>query len=178
MPAKYFPFKRTTVLVAFLAVISASFTRQIMDFTKAHIGQKGFGIFIVLLFLSVAISFVFYELRFLKKTLRRLIFLALLIAALFLTQRIGLPEVRMHILLYAIVGWFAARDATENGRSFAAISSCVAFSCGAGILEELFQAILPYRYFDFKDIVFNIAGGVLGVTFYLIRPPKAQKNFS
>lgn len=163
-------FRKSTILVALLMVVSASFTRQLMEFTTACIGKNSFKISIVLILIGTATLFFIGEAKRLVKPSKVLLMLGLLTVALFLTWKIKLPQVRMHILMYALVGWLASRDAMRQGRTWKTIALAWIFAAAAGALEELFQKLLPYRVFDISDIIFNLEGATLGVILYLIRP--------
>jgi len=151
-------------------VLTASFTRQLMEFTTACIGKGGFGILIGIILIGIATLFVILEAKRLVNPLRIWVMLALLVSVFFYLWKIKLPQVRMHILMYAVVGWLASRDAIESGRTWKTIILAWLFAASAGILEELFQKILPYRVFEIADIIFNLKGATLGVILYLIRP--------
>ena len=103
--------------------------------------------------------------------------LALLVSVSFFIWKIKLPQVRMHILMYALVGWLASRDAMKSGMTAKAIITAWLFAASAGALEELFQKMLPYRVFDVADMLYNIEGVTLGVTLYLIRPLEPAKKY-
>ncbi|MBM3252362.1 MAG: VanZ family protein, partial [Candidatus Omnitrophica bacterium] len=121
-----------------------------------------------------ALAFFIAEAKRLRHPLRIFLMSALLASVLFFMRKIELPEVRMHILMYAVLGWLASRDATNSNRTVKTIVMAWLFTASAGLLEELFQKILPYRVFQISDILFNLAGASLGVTIYLIRPRSSR----
>lgn len=165
-----YPFTKSTILVALLMVVSASFTRQLMELATICVGKSGFKISIVFILIGTAALFFIVEAKRLVKPSKVLLMLGLLTAALFFIWKIKLPQVRMHILMYALVGWLASRDAMRAGRTWKTIALAWLFAAVAGVLEELFQKLLPYRVFDINDIIFNLEGATLGVILYLIRP--------
>ena len=167
---KNYPFSKTTTLITFLMILSASFTRQAMDGMTSIVGYEGFKIFIIAILIQAGAVFFIVEARRLRNFLRILVMAGLLAVAFFLMWKIELPQVRMHILMYAIVGWFAVRDTTKKALTFRAIFAAWLFASCAGVLEEAFQKLLPYRYFDIQDIVFNVVGASLGVGLFLLRP--------
>jgi len=167
--AKY-PFTRSTILVALLMVVSATFTRQLMEFTVKHAGKGGFRIFVTVILIGTAALFFAGEIKRLVKPAKVLLMLGLLTVALLFAWKIRLPQVRMHILMYAVVGWLASRDAMRQERTWKKIVLAWLFAASAGILEELLQRLLPYRVFDISDIIFNLEVATLGVMLYLIRP--------
>jgi len=172
--AKY-PFTKSTVLITLLMVVSASFTRQLMELAVMCIGKSGFRISVAAIFIGTTVLFFIREAKRLVKPAKVLLMLGLLTISLLFVWNIRLPQVRMHILMYAIVGWLASRDAMRQGRTWKTIALAWVFAAAAGALEELFQKLLPYRVFDINDIIFNLKGASLGVILYLIRPKSLDK---
>jgi len=41
-------------------------------------------------------------------------------------------------------------------------------SIGYGILDEIHQYFIPYRWFDYKDIIYDVIGAILGVIVFFI----------
>lgn len=121
----------------------------------------GFVIFALSFLISLAIK---------KRTifLNILLFGIVLTIGMVLAWQIKIPEEKIHILEYAILGWFAGRDLIKTNKKIkGAILACI-FCTIVGILDEIFQAILPYRVYDLRDIVFNSLGGAWGVILYLL----------
>ena len=168
---KNYPFTKLTTFTAFVMVVSASFTRQLMEFATMHIGRYGFKILIGSILIGMAAVFFIAEAKRLTHPFRIIVMLGLLVCVLFYVWKIKLPQVRMHILMYAVVGWLSSRDAMKSDRTWKTIIVAWIFAAGAGALEELLQKLLPYRIFDVNDIMFNLKGASLGVILYLIRPP-------
>lgn len=166
-------FRSSTIFITILMVISAAFTRQIMELAVSCFGKKAFKISVAVILTVTATLFLIAEVKRLVKPARVLSMLGLLTIALLFTWQIRLPQERIHILMYAVIGWLASRDAVGQGRNWKMILLAWFFAAAAGALEELFQWLLPYRVLDAKDIVYNLQGATLGVILYLIRP----KNF-
>jgi len=137
-----------------------------MEFAVRYIGKSGFRISVAVILIGISALFFAGEVKRLVKPLKVLLMLGLLAVALFFIWKIKLPQVRMHILMYAVVGWLASRDAMRQGRTWKTIALAWFFAASAGILEESFQKLLPYRVFDIKDIIFNLEGATLGVILY------------
>ncbi len=156
-------------------VISASFTRQLMELAVRCIGKTGFKITVMTVLIGSAGLFFISQIKLLRKPGRVLSMLGLLTMALLFCWSIRLPQVRMHILMYTIVGWLASRDAAKAGRGWKMVLLAWAFAAAAGVLEELFQKLLPYRVFDIKDIIYNLQGASLGVILYLMRPKRYDR---
>ena len=69
---------------------------------------------------------------------------------------------------YGVLGWLAGKDLISKQKMLRGIILTCIFIAFIGILDEGFQAILPYRVFDLRDIGFNILGGVWGTVLYLL----------
>jgi VanZ family protein len=83
-------------------------------------------------------------------------------AALFEAHCIKYPEERIHFVEYAVLGvllYFALREGILGRRLILYIPALV-FIIGLG--DELIQGILPNRVYDFRDVLMNLAGGILG----------------
>ena len=79
-----------------------------------------------------------------------------------------IPVEQIHIFEYAVLGWFATRDLIKVNKKIKGIILACLFTIIVGILDEAFQAVLPYRYYEIRDIVFNILGGTWGIILYLL----------
>ena len=166
-PSRSLPISRLTIFLSLFIVISASFMRQAMDICKVYIGKKGFAILVGVALILAAVFFLNFLIRKKMKLKRKLLVFLLLAGGLILSWQIKLPQERIHILEYAVLGWFFSRDlrvVDKNKRNF--IFVCL-FCVVVGIVDELFQAILPYRVFDTRDILFNGLGGVFGGLLYI-----------
>ncbi|MBU1124486.1 MAG: VanZ family protein [Candidatus Omnitrophica bacterium] len=166
------PSKRTIFIAAGI-ILSASFTRQLMDFTEALIGKSGFALVIGLVALSGILIFLsliginhLSGIRFVS------VFLLLIAGPLLSWFYITLPQVRMHILLYGFLGWSACVDFLGKKRTALRIICAILLCVLVGYLEELFQLILPYRYYDNWDVVLNSLGSLWGIALYLLGKKK------
>jgi VanZ family protein len=92
----------------------------------------------------------------------------MLIGGSIFVWQMKIPIERIHILEYGILGWFAGRDLVGKEKKIWGILLALIFVGLIGVLDEVFQAILPYRYFDLRDVGFNELGGVWGVVMYLL----------
>jgi len=159
---------RLTIALGIFIIISATFARQVSDFIKAHIGEKGFLILVGIIFVIFGLSFLVFVIRKRPKLINILLFNILLILGMFLAWQIKIPVEKMHILEYAVLGWVAGLDLVKRDKNIKSIVFASMICITLGILDELFQKMLPYRYFDLRDIVFNSLGGAWGVILYLL----------
>jgi len=77
----------------------------------------------------------------------------------FLASRWTLPEERLHLVIFPVLGWLAWRATGPAG------SRSVGWACAAvvlvGALDELNQGLRPDRQFDWMDVLANAVGGVI-----------------
>tara|TARA_B100002003_G_C14047267_1_gene504453 strand:+ start:370 stop:894 length:525 start_codon:yes stop_codon:yes gene_type:complete len=163
-----FGFTKFTIFFGFFIVLSSSFTRQVMNFIKDFLGEKGFLTFVGFVLLACGVLFLFFLVKAQTNLAQRAVFIIIASLGLFLTWQIELPAERIHILEFAALGWLASRDAFKNKRKIIAVGHVIIFTFFFGFLDEGFQAILPYRYYDLRDIVFNYLGALWGLMLFLL----------
>jgi hypothetical protein len=199
---------KSTIFIGIFIIISASFARQAMNFFKAYAGEKGFVILVGIILLLSGIVFLSFVFRRISNGIKAGVFVLVVIGGLIFAWQIAIPEEKIHVLEYGMLGWLATRDLMRlrffrgvekekicsrinperspefacpersrriEGRSRRVIDSkftrlfaaCV-FCITVGILDEVFQGILPYRYFQWSDIMLNSLGGIWGVILCLL----------
>jgi len=114
------------------------------------------------------LSFLILVVKNSSSIVRISIFTIVLIAGLWLAWQLKIPEEKIHILEFAVLGWFASRDLIITNKKAKGIVLALLFTITIGVLDEIFQGILPYRYFQWCDIAFNSTGGLWGVVLYLL----------
>ena len=159
---------KTTIFIGLFIIVSASFARQLMGLLKAHIGETGFIILIGLILAVTGLALFVFTIRNNPGLIRIAAVMLILIVGLILAWQMRIPEEKIHILEYGVLGWFAARDLISTQKRIRGIILACIFSTFIGISDEVFQAILPYRVFDFRDIGFNSLGGMWGIILYLL----------
>jgi VanZ family protein len=90
------------------------------------------------------------------------------VIGLSLTWQLKIPEEKVHILEYAILGWFASRDLIKADRKLKGFIIVLFFTFMVGVFDELFQKILPYRFFQWSDIELNSLGGIWGISLFTL----------
>lgn len=139
-----------------------------MNFVRGHIGEAAFVLLIGLILASAGLAFFNFTIKhssgFIKPSAAALI----LITGFALVWQIKVPAERINILEFAILGWFVGRDLIKKDKKIRMVILACIFSIFVGIIDEIFQAILPYRFFDVRDIIFNSMGGMWGVVLYLL----------
>jgi hypothetical protein len=142
--------------------------RQLMDFLEIRIGEVGLIIVIGLILAGSGLAFLVFTIRNNPGLVRTLAISVMLISGLAFAWQLKIPVERIHILEYGILGWFAGRDLVKKEKKIWGILLALIFVAFFGVLDEAFQAILPYRFFDLRDIGFNELGGVCGIVLYLL----------
>ncbi len=158
---------KTTIFIGLFIVVSAAFTRQLTDFLKTHIGETGFIILIGLIMAGAGLAFLIFIIRNNLGLVKALATVLISILGLALAWQMRIPVERIHILEYGILGWFAGRDLIEKNRKIRGIILACLFATIMGVLDEAFQAILPYRFWELRDIGFNSLGAAWGAVLYL-----------
>lgn len=164
---------RLTLFLGLYIIISASFMFQVFKFAQTHIGRRGMMILMGLTLASSALGFLIYTVTASIKRKRfnlprTLVVVIVLIMILVLSWQIKNFAERFHIIEFVILGWLATRDLAKTETKIKSAILASIFCAAVGILDELFQWILPYRFFDLNDIISNTLGGGWGAVLYLI----------
>ncbi len=130
------------------------------------------------IFVISALSFLIFIIRKGSNFTKIIAFIAVLTIGIVLAWQIKIAIEKIHILEYGILGWFAGRDLIKTNKKIkGAILACI-FCTIVGILDEIFQAILPYRVYEIRDIMLNTLGGAWGLILYLSRKSASPITFS
>jgi VanZ family protein len=139
-----------------------------MEFVKSYTGEVGFIILIGSISGIGGIGFLIFIIKKNFNWIKILTVVTMLIIGLILCWQIKIPQERIHILEYAVLGWLLVKDLNRKNRRIKAFFTACIYCIIVGILDELLQAILPYRVFDWRDIIFNGLGGGWGIILYLL----------
>ncbi len=89
-------------------------------------------------------------------------------AYMFVLLRMAIPEERSHLIEYSVVAlliYEALKERKSQGRNVPMPALLAILGTGlAGTLDEYIQWLLPNRFFDWRDILFNFLAGVMAVT--------------
>ena len=157
---------KLTFIVSIFIVLSSSFVRQVMDFIKNAAGEIFFANLVGLCGIIVGLLFLFLITKRTSNFFKILLFVLVLAGGIALVWQMKIPEEKIHILEFSILGWLASRDLNKTNKSFKGFVLALLFIAFVGAIDEVFQAILPYRFFQWHDIKFNIVGGSWGVFLY------------
>ena len=138
------------------------------DLFKSHFGKQSFAVLVGLAMLVFGLTFIIFILRNKPNIIKVSIFASVLLGVLAFSWRIKLPQERMHILEYGLLGWLAGRDTIKKDKKTKGIILACLFSISIGILDESFQKILSYRVFEWRDMRMNVLSGIWGVVLYLL----------
>jgi len=144
-----------------LIYVTLPFMRGWLNFLRKFFGNSGFSGFVNFFLLLVFLAVLF----FLRKSLKK-IFIFVLISSVFFVfvKNLEIPEERIHFFEYALLGFlFADACFSTFVEEKKKILFALLISISAGIVDELLQGILPTRYFDWRDILFNAVAGTGGV---------------
>ncbi len=120
------------------------------------------------IFVISALSFLIFIIRKSSNFIKIIAFITVLTIGIVLAWQIKIAIEKIHILEYGILGWFAGRDLIKTNKKIkGAILACI-FCTIVGILDEIFQAILPYRVCEIRDVMLNTLGGAWGLVLYLL----------
>ena len=156
---------KLTWLLAIFIVVSASFMRQLLNVTIIFVPKSLITIGIWSLLLIIPIVFLFLLCKKSKNSRGILIPTVCALSAVSLAMTMNLPEERVHIIKFGLLGFLSAKD-FKNANHFVLKHSAI-FCFLVGAVDELFQSILPYRVGDIRDVLFDTVSGILGAIFYI-----------
>lgn len=153
---------RLTIGFGIFIIFSASFARNVLNFLYGELGRNNLQISIGLVFIFIGILFIIHLFKSNLSKPRISIIIIIFLMGLFVSGYMEIVEERVHILEYGLLGWFSTSDAFRKNtvKNFA---FCISFVFFIGIIDEIYQWILPSRIGDIRDVLFNVAGGLWGV---------------
>ncbi len=160
---------KLTLFFGLWVILSASFMRQALEFFWSVTGDVYAALYTNILFLALGIAVVY--LLIVKNEISALRLLAisiLLVAAYAYIKELKYLAEKIHIIEYGVFGWLACRDLAGGKEAVKGVFLALLVCFLVGSLDEGFQAILPYRVFDLRDIRMNFFGGIEGVAIYLL----------
>ncbi len=151
-----------SLFLSFFIIGIAPWARKILRFIYSHIERENASQWLKISFMIGFILLTFYFINRLKKIdFKPLSFLFLFpflpFAILFF--KIKLPEEKIHLMEYSLLGLLLYKDYIKGKVK---LSLSISFIIILSFLDELFQLILPDRIFDYRDIIFNFTGGLAG----------------
>lgn len=154
-----------TIFISALIIGIAPWARRILKLIYSIIGRDQLCLWLKIIFLITIFIGILYILSRAKKAKISLPSFFLLLPFLpfaFLFLKIKLPEEKIHLIEYALLGLLVYKDFFK-GRIKLYLS--ILFLLIVASLDEIFQLILPDRIFDYRDIFFNSLGGFTGFSY-------------
>ena len=140
-----------------------------MEFFEVSFGERAFVVLMGLILIMAGLAFLIYIFKSNPGLFKISAIVMLLIAGMALAWQIKLPQERIHILEYGLLGWFAGRDLMSKTKKKRGFIFAWILTITIGIFDEGFQKILPYRVWDVRDILFNSLGGLWGIGLYRLK---------
>lgn len=160
---------KITILYGLWILVSATFMRQLLNlFTKA-VGPVYASLYIEIILLILGLIFVLFLISRKSLTVPRLMIVSILITfGFFFIQQLTIIVEKLHILEYGLFGWLVCRDLLRDKSLTRGVLLSCAICLFVGSLDEIIQAILPYRVFDLNDIRLNLFGSLQGLVIYIL----------
>ncbi len=159
----------TTKAIALLIIASASVNRQILDLFVNLLGRTEVSRLIWAGFAVTPIFFLLF-LKRLKSSIAPAWAVLVLSAGILCAMTLSVPEERVHILKYGVLGFFLTRDYLNRADRHSVIMVLGEITLAGGVvasIDELFQWCLPYRVGDIFDVFLGACGSAWGGLFVL-----------
>ncbi len=152
------------VMILAYAPVARPIQKYLREEFTAALGPTGMTIFVLSLFLGGGIFFVYIS-RLWRLALTNIILVSLiLLAGIGYSFSLRLPEERVHLVEFGLLGILACSSWRGEGDDFRNwIWKPLLFIFLVGTADEIFQWFLPDRCFDLRDILFNALGGIWGI---------------
>ena len=158
---------KTTYIYGFFLVLAASFLQQVLTFANKIFGENNIKI---IFYLMCLIGVCFLLFRIINNHLdfkHILVIVTTLTFSWFLISVQQFFGEKTHVILYGILGYITIQDIyKKNIGTFRALLYTGCFTFLISFLDEIFQAILPYRVGEVRDILTNILSIGVGISVY------------
>lgn len=145
-------------------VLSATFARQLFSLLGASTGATVFTTLIAVVLIVLYYRFAGPTAVVLPQVAGSA---ALIMILCFMILNAKFASEKIHFIEYSLLGYFAARECLSSRLTVTIVASLIFVSL-ISLNDEFFQAILPYRTFDVRDIIFNLIGGSCGCFLLLL----------
>lgn len=129
----------------------------------------------ILLVIGILIIFFCVRRQISKTSLLFFVFLAV-ISYGSIASFVKIPEEKIHFLEYGLLAFLLFRALRVNKSEFKSYLWALILTLAFGWADEGIQHLLPNRYYDTRDVVFNLLGGVLGLSFTFILRRDSQRK--
>lgn len=160
-------FSKTTYSYGLFIVVSASFMLQLLEFFYKIFGTYNIQLTLYLLSIFAGLILIIYAVKKGYTITQLSMILIILCLGLLLMYSLPIFGEKTHVILYGTLGYLAIKD-TYNKISglVKSLSYAILFTSAINLLDELFQAILPYRVGEVRDILVNFICTILGFLLY------------
>jgi hypothetical protein len=155
-------FSKGTLAYAFFIVASASFMQQVREALDRAFGAAAVNGAFRAAWIALAVAVTAAALKRPPRLALSAATAGLFILASLLIAAQPFFSERTHVVTYGILGFAAFRDVRRFG-TLAGIGAAAGLVLAAGLADEAFQGLLPYRNGDLRDVLTNFLGGFLGV---------------
>lgn len=158
---------KLTLFLGFAFILSSAFTRQLLDITEKLFGANSTRWIFGAIFFFAEAAIIFFLIT--KRLSIYRIFLVVLYSVVVLLSAWQLKIVaeRIHVIEFGLLGLFLSRDLFKHKMSYSGVVTALIIGYAFAILDEVFQAVLPYRYFGIGDICVNCLGITGGIILYI-----------
>ncbi len=169
--------KVLAIVVAVLILAYAPWARLIQEWLRMNLGGTGMKYLMTGLFILGG-AFLAFAARLWRRPAKNLLLLGALFAAgLIYSLCLPLPEERVHLIQFGLLGVLAYPSFKgEQETWWKTIWVPLLFVSSIGVADEVFQWFLPDRYFDLRDILFNALGGIWGIAICIVLNAKGGKR--
>ena len=84
------------------------------------------------------------------------------------------PEEKIHFIEYGVVALLANASAPRTWSARKRFIACALFVAAAGWIDEGIQALLPSRFYDLRDVMFNATAGLMALIALAICSPRER----
>ena len=146
-------------------LLSSTFMRQLFNLAATLTSRTTITYLLWLLFLVIGLAITYLLYYQLRKPLLgsahnarqySVSLLSTFLAGLTLAYFLEIPEERIHLIKYGLIGALVYRDL--NSRIVT-----ILFGIGIACLDEFFQYLLPYRVGDLRDVLIDTLGIIWGM---------------
>jgi len=142
--------------VVFATIFSTLFLGQ--PLAKLFSSQDVRAVIFVIVMLLVGATILVHAIKTKPSSIELIIWIGLVAVYTMFMLRLGMPE-RSHLMEYSVLAIFIHKAILErkNQEKQIPMPALIAFviSFSIGVIDECIQILLPNRYFDPEDIVFN-----------------------
>ncbi len=174
---------RWTAFLLWTVVVfaAAPYANDIQGWISDRLGQQALRLALSALLLAATAGF---AVRLVRRRdgddLRRLAWLGgVALSAFILMWRLEVDAEPAHLALYGILGWLAFRALSARHRDGGVYLAAAVLTAIVGNLDEVFQWLLPHRFWDLGDVGLNASAGVMAqlVIWKVIRPADVASGF-